>query len=233
MYHATMLALLSAFTDGSSQAASVLYADIPPNLAPAFVATAGFDPLRDEGEAYAQKLADAGIDVAMKRYGGEIHGFANILGVEGHPKRAVTEMAHLLAEAPVTWSGTTRPPLVGAEVFPRTEGGLTTWIGVGGSPESVVRAARYGLPLMLAIIGGDPLRFAPFADLYRRALEELPDRERDVLKLRFGLNGDRTPKSLEQIGKDLGLTRERVRQIETNALERLALDRELDSLRAA
>src|SRR5215204_4881214 len=53
-------------------------------------------------------------------------------------------------------------------------------------------------------------------DALRRALEELPDRERDVLKLRFGLNGDRTPKSLEQIGKDLGLTRERVRQIETN-----------------
>lgn len=81
--------------------------------------------------------------------------------------------SHLLAEEPVTWSGTTRPPLVGTEVFPRTESGLRTWIGVGGSPESVVRAARYGLPLVLAIIGGDPLRFAPFADLYRRALEEL------------------------------------------------------------
>ncbi len=81
--------------------------------------------------------------------------------------------AHLLAEEPVSWSGTTRPPLVDQPVFPRTEAGLRTWIGVGGSPESVVRAARYGLPLMLAIIGGDPLRFAPFADLYRRALEEL------------------------------------------------------------
>ena len=67
----------------------------------------------------------------------------------------------------------------------------------------------------------------------RRALSELPDRERDVLKLRFGLNGDRNPKSLEQIGKHLGLTRERVRQIETAALERLALDRELEALRAA
>ena len=70
-------------------------------------------------------------------------------------------------------------------------------------------------------------------DALRRAVDELPDRERDVLKLRFGLNGDRSPKSLEQIGKTLGLTRERVRQIETNALERLALDRELDALRAA
>ena len=67
----------------------------------------------------------------------------------------------------------------------------------------------------------------------RRAVADLPDRERDVLKLRFGLNGDQSPKSLEQIGKTLGLTRERVRQIETNALERLALDRELEALRAA
>jgi RNA polymerase primary sigma factor len=70
-------------------------------------------------------------------------------------------------------------------------------------------------------------------DALRRAIAELPDRERDVLKLRFGLNGDQTPKSLEQIGKTLGLTRERVRQIETDALERLALDRELEALRAA
>ena len=48
-----------------------------------------------------------------------------------------------------------------------------TWIGVGGTPESVVRAARYGFGLMLAIIGGDPARFAPYAELYRRALAEL------------------------------------------------------------
>jgi RNA polymerase primary sigma factor len=70
-------------------------------------------------------------------------------------------------------------------------------------------------------------------DALRRAIAELPDRERDVLKLRFGLDGDPTPLSLEQIGKTLGLTRERVRQIELNALERLALDRELEALRAA
>src|SRR3954465_7698249 len=72
----------------------------------------------------------------------------------------------LLDEKPVTWSGTTRPALDDAEVFPHTESGrLTTWVGVGGSPQSVVRTAQYGLPLMLAIIGGQPERFAPYIDL--------------------------------------------------------------------
>ena len=75
---------------------------------------------------------------------------------------------------PVAWRGTVRPPLAGQRVFPATEHGrLTTWIGVGGSPESVVRAARYGLPLMLAILGGRPARFAPYVELYHRALAEL------------------------------------------------------------
>jgi probable LLM family oxidoreductase len=79
---------------------------------------------------------------------------------------------HLRREAPVTWTGTTRPPIPGLQVYPRTEGGLRTWVGVGGSPESIVRAARHGLPLMLAIIGGSPARFAPFVELYHRALDE-------------------------------------------------------------
>jgi probable LLM family oxidoreductase len=74
---------------------------------------------------------------------------------------------------PVTWEGTTRTPLVRQKVYPQTENGrLTTWVGVGGSPESVVRAARYKLPLILAIIGGDPRRFMPFVELYHRALEQ-------------------------------------------------------------
>ncbi|MBV1856455.1 LLM class flavin-dependent oxidoreductase [Catellatospora tritici] len=76
----------------------------------------------------------------------------------------------LLDEKPVTWSGTMRPPLREADVFPKTESGrLRTWVGVGGSPQSVIRTARHGLPLMLAIIGGRPERFAPYLDLYRRA----------------------------------------------------------------
>src|SRR6476619_2872553 len=74
---------------------------------------------------------------------------------------------------PVSWSGQTRGPLKDVRVYPPTESGrLTTWVGVGGSPESVVRAARYRLPLMLAIIGGEPRRFKPFVDLYHRALQQ-------------------------------------------------------------
>lgn len=80
----------------------------------------------------------------------------------------------LLDEGPVTWEGTTRAPLHEADVFPRTESGrLTTWVGVGGSPQSVIRTAQYGFRLMLAIIGGSPERFAPYVDLYRRATEQL------------------------------------------------------------
>ncbi len=79
----------------------------------------------------------------------------------------------LLAEQPVTWSGDTRAPLRQQQVYPRTErGSVKTWVGVGGSPQSVVRAARYGLPLMIAIIGGESVRFAPFVDLYHRALDQ-------------------------------------------------------------
>jgi probable LLM family oxidoreductase len=81
-------------------------------------------------------------------------------------------MSHLLTEEAVTWEGTVRAALNAQHVYPKTQGGrIPTWIGVGGSPESVVRAAQYGFPLVLAIIGGDPARFGQFADLYRRAVE--------------------------------------------------------------
>lgn len=82
----------------------------------------------------------------------------------------------LSREAKVTWSGTVRAGLKAQEVFPPVEGGrLKTWVGVGGSPESVVRAVNYGLPMMLAIIGGDPRRFMPYAELYRRGFAETGD----------------------------------------------------------
>jgi probable LLM family oxidoreductase len=72
---------------------------------------------------------------------------------------------------PITWSGTTRGSVKGLRAYPSTDHGrLTTWIGVGGSPESVVRAARYKIPMMLAIIGGDPRRFIPYINLNKQAL---------------------------------------------------------------
>jgi acetyl esterase len=86
-------------TDPKDPRASVLYADLPDGLAPALVATAGFDPLRDEGEAYARKLADAGVEVHLERYAGEIHGFVNIVGFEGPARSAVSDMAVLLGKA--------------------------------------------------------------------------------------------------------------------------------------
>jgi probable LLM family oxidoreductase len=80
--------------------------------------------------------------------------------------------AELLKGSPITWQGKTRPALHNQDVVPHLESGtLPVWIGVGGSPQSVIRAAHYGFSLMLAIIGGSPARFAPFSELFRQALE--------------------------------------------------------------
>ncbi|MFE7752097.1 LLM class flavin-dependent oxidoreductase [Streptomyces sp. NPDC057428] len=91
----------------------------------------------------------------------------------------VNLFAELRKEQPVTWTGRTRPPLDDQPVYPHSENGaIPTWIGVGGNPQSVVRAARYGFPLMLAIIGGPTSRFAPLGQLFREALGrfDMPDR---------------------------------------------------------
>src|SRR5437879_1769071 len=82
-------------------------------------------------------------------------------------------LTRLLREQPVTWSGRFRSALTDQFVSPPIpHGHIPTWVGVGGSPQSVVRAARFGLPLMLAIIAGKPERFAPYVELYKRALEQ-------------------------------------------------------------
>ncbi|MFD4354687.1 LLM class flavin-dependent oxidoreductase [Nocardia sp. NPDC058518] len=76
-------------------------------------------------------------------------------------------------EGPVTWTGRFRAPLHDATVYPRTDDRpLPVWIAVGGSPESVIRAGLLGLPLAIAIIGGEPARFKPLVELYHRALAE-------------------------------------------------------------
>jgi len=78
-----------AHTDPKDPRVSPLYADLPRGLAPAYVVTAGFDPLRDEGEAYARRLSDAGVQVELRRFPDQIHGFFNVVGV-GRSARAAT-----------------------------------------------------------------------------------------------------------------------------------------------
>ncbi|MDE0868242.1 MAG: LLM class flavin-dependent oxidoreductase [Aquiluna sp.] len=83
-------------------------------------------------------------------------------------------LVELLKEGPVTWSGSMRAGLTNQEVYPKTERGqMPLRVGVGGSPESVLRAARLNIPMALAIIGGDPARFEPFARLYKETLAKL------------------------------------------------------------
>jgi len=79
----------------------------------------------------------------------------------------------LQAETPVTWSGKFRASLKNQEVYPKTEKGeLETYIGIGGSPESIIRAARFGYKVILAIIGGQADRFKPYIDLYHQAAKK-------------------------------------------------------------
>lgn len=124
--------------------------------------------------------------------------------------------AELIKEGPVTWKGTTRPALEGADVFPKTESShLQTMIGVGGSPESVIRAARYNFPMMLAIIGGSPDRFAPYVELYKQAASEygttphpvgmhspgfIADTDEEAIKQAFPYFKEQ----MDRIGKDRG-----------------------------
>ncbi len=90
-------------------------------------------------------------------------------------------LVELLKERPVTWSGELRAPLVNQEVYPKSESGaIPLRVGVGGTPESVVRAARLNLHLALAIIGGDPARFAPFAKLYHQSMSEFGYKSKSI-----------------------------------------------------
>lgn len=81
--------------------------------------------------------------------------------------------AKLSKGGPLTWQGQHRSALTNQMVYPPLGQPMTVWVGVGGSPESVVRVVRQDLQLMLAIIGGDPRRFAPYVDLYQRACAQL------------------------------------------------------------
>jgi len=119
--------------------------------------------------------------------------------------------AEVLKEQPITWTGTLRAPLTGQSVFPTTESGsLKTWIGVGGSPESVVRTARYGMPMLLAIIGGAPDRFSPYVDLYHRALTQLGMPDLPVGVHSPGHIADTDEQAAEELWPDYKLMRDRI-----------------------
>jgi probable LLM family oxidoreductase len=117
----------------------------------------------------------------------------------------------LMSEGEITWSGNTRAALTGQRVYPMTESGsLKAWVGVGGSPESVVRAAHYGLPLVIAIIGGDPRRFAPFVDLYKRALDEFGHGELPIAVHSPGYVADSDEQAREELWPYFKETRDRI-----------------------
>jgi probable LLM family oxidoreductase len=119
--------------------------------------------------------------------------------------------AAVLTEQPVSWGGTIRPLLKQQSVYPKTESGkLKTWIGVGGTPQSVMRAAHYGMPMMLAIIGGDPKRFAPFADLYRRALAQMGKPELPVGVHSHGFVGETDAQAKDDLFPDYKRMRDKI-----------------------
>jgi probable LLM family oxidoreductase len=119
--------------------------------------------------------------------------------------------AVLLRQEPVTWKGKTRPPLTNQRVYPPIETGtLKTWIGVGGSPESVIRAARYDMPLMLAIIGGDPKRFRPYVDLYHRAFAQIGKPAREIGVHSPGYVADTDQQAREELYPDYKRMRDRI-----------------------
>src|ERR1700761_4596538 len=117
----------------------------------------------------------------------------------------------LLKQEPVTWQGKLRAPLRNQSVFPPVEHGtLKTWIGVGGSPESVVRAAHYDLPLMLAIIGGDPSRFKPYIDLHHPANREFGRPSKPIGVHSPGYIADTDEVAREELWPDYKTMRDRI-----------------------
>jgi len=117
----------------------------------------------------------------------------------------------LLKQQPVTWQGKLRAPLTNQSIYPPVEHGqLKTWIGVGGSPDSVVRAAHYDLPLMLAIIGGDPKRFTPYVDLHHRAYAQFGRPAKPIGVHSPGYVADTDEQAREELWPDYKTMRDRI-----------------------
>lgn len=133
--------------------------------------------------------------------------------------------AELLKGERFSWNGNYTQKLTDVEIYPKVDPGhqIRTTVGVGGTPESIVRAVHYGFPVMLAIIGGQPIRFKPYVDLYNRAAEQfnqpieplgmhshgvIADTEEEAMEIGF----EYIKKEMDKIGIDRGwapMTRER------------------------
>ena len=108
-------------------------------------------------------------------------------------------LMRLLRDQPVTWSGRFRPALVDQVLEPRiAPGAIPVWVGVGGSPQSVVRAARFGLPLMFGIVGGSLTHFAALAQLYREAAAAFGQVEQPIGMHAHGLIADTDEEAVER-----------------------------------
>ena len=119
--------------------------------------------------------------------------------------------AKLRKSEPISWSGKTRSALRNQNVYPPIETGhLETWVGVGGSPESVVRAARHGLPLFLAIIGGSPMAFEPLTRLYKRSLEEFGHQPQKIGAHFHGLVAETDQEALDLLWPHYKITMDRL-----------------------
>lgn len=119
--------------------------------------------------------------------------------------------AALLRQDTVTWSGKLRPPLKDQRIYPPLEGvPLKTWIAVGSTPDSVLRAAQYDLSLMIAAIGGDPRRFVPFVELYRQAFAKLGRPPQAIGAHAAGHVAETDAQAREEFWPDYKLYRDRI-----------------------
>jgi probable LLM family oxidoreductase len=129
----------------------------------------------------------------------------------------------LLKNESVTWKGNFTQSLNNVQIYPKTEKRLDVQVGVGGSPDSIIRAAKYGFPVMLAIIGGEPARFRPYINLYQQAAKKFGQPNHPVGMHSHGVIAETDEeaqeiawkymkKSMDQIGSERGwapMTRER------------------------
>ncbi|MFT5195425.1 MAG: putative LLM family oxidoreductase [Cellvibrionaceae bacterium] len=145
-----------------SSAVTVLSSDDPVRV---FQRFATLDLL---SEGRAEIIAGRGSFIeSFPLFGYDLHDYNELFSEKLHLLKQIRDNER------VTWSGNHRPSLNDQPIYPRPyQAELPIWVAVGGTPESVARAANLGLPLALAIIGGYPEQFGPFAQLYRDVLQK-------------------------------------------------------------